>query len=94
MFFKLSQDVSNRFSLNRFNEFSLKSRLYIVWSAWFLGEKDEYDKYDWEMIRHNCFDYSTFKIIINDGIADLVGMLNHAKFKQDLELFCFHNQGH
>ena len=39
MFFKLSQDVSNRFSLNRFNEFSLKSRLYIVWSAWFLGEK-------------------------------------------------------
>ena len=39
MFFKLSQDVSNRFSLNRFNEFSLKSRLYIVWSAWFSGEK-------------------------------------------------------
>ena len=57
------------------------------------------DKYDWKMIRHICFDYSTFKIIIKDGIGDnviccgscitsyscwLINCRYHAKFKHKI----------
>ena len=76
MFFKLSQGVSNKFCLNRFNEISLKSRLYINWSAWFLGEEVVLGLMmnvigKWSDTSVSII-LSTFKIIIKDGIGNNV----------------------